>query len=71
MIHKSRSESRKKAGSGQDSLAPAGIGRWALTCYALWLTCYALWLAATILAGRLWRLPLAWARRREGTTDPS
>ena len=39
-------------------------GNWTLTCYALWL-------AATILAGRLWRLPLAWARRREGTPDPS
>jgi hypothetical protein len=27
------------------------------------LTCYLLWLAAAILAGRLWRLPLSWARR--------
>jgi hypothetical protein len=35
-------------------------GSWTLTCYALWL-------AAAILAGRLWRLPLSWARRRDGT----
>jgi hypothetical protein len=35
------------------------------------LTCYLLWLAAAILAGRLWRLPLSWARRREGAAAPS
>jgi hypothetical protein len=33
-------------------------GNWTLACYVLWL-------AATILVGRLWRLPMSWAGCRE------
>lgn len=39
-------------------------GNWTTVCYLLWLT-------ATILAGRLWRLPLSWARRRQAAATPS
>ena len=39
-------------------------GSWTVACYVLWV-------AATILAGRLWRLPLSWARRRQAAATPS